>query len=177
MPLPHTHTLTRDTCSLPLLSVCSTEGAQPPHRTGGVPVYTFSSDCISCVALHHLPCSTTFCCMRALRWWCVRVASLLLGKPDGGSASSGCVVPSFQGAVPAHCITTVAGGWAVEMGRPDMGRWTTSGEGRRGAQETEVQCRHPWYLAVVLPCNPVRGRVMTIPVIILGLATSAHMYQ
>ena len=70
--------------------------------------------------------------------------------------------PPFRGQFLHIASTTVGGGWAVEMDRPGMGHGTTSGEGRGVTQETETRRHHPSCLAVVLPCNPVWGRVMAI---------------
>ena len=66
----------------------------------------------------------------------------------------------FEGQFLRIASTAIASSWMVEMGHPDMGRRTTSGEGRGAAQETETRRRHPSRLAVVLPCNRAGGHVM-----------------
>ena len=71
--------------------------------------------------------------------------------------------PPFGGLILRIAPAAVASGWAVLMGRPDMGRRTTSGEGRGAAQETEARRRHPSCLTVVLPRDRVWGRVMALP--------------
>ena len=73
----------------------------------------------------------------------------------------------FEGQFLRIASTAVASGWMVEMGHPDMGRRTTSGEGRGAAQETETRRRHPSRLAVVLPRIRAWGRVMVLLVAIV----------
>ena len=139
---------------------------QPPHQTGGVrgcqappvPVYASLSDCVTCVALRHLPCSTTLCCARV----CPRVVRRR-GIDDPWQADwRSCLLldawyTPFAGQFLRIASIAVACGWMVEMGHPDMGRRTTSGEGRGAAQETETRRRHPSRLAVVLPRNWAGG--------------------
>ena len=75
----------------------------------------------------------------------------------------GALYPPFGGLILRIAPAAVADGWAVLMGHPDMGRRTTSGEGRGPAQETEARHHHSSCLAVVLPHDRVRGRVMALP--------------
>ena len=83
----HTHTHT----TLLLATARSLDWAFYRGGRGGfaprVPMYASPSDNVSCVALHHLPCSTTWCCLRAFPRWCIRVALPIHGKQIGGSAS------------------------------------------------------------------------------------------
>ena len=73
----------------------------------------------------------------------------------------------FEGQFLRIASTTVACGWMVEMGHPDMGHRTTSGEGCGATQETETRRRHPSCLVVVLPRNQAGGRVMALLVAII----------
>ena len=161
----HTHIHT-----LPLLvrsTAHSTKGGFPGGFAPPVPVYVFPFDCVTCVALHHLPCSTTWCYARvflggASEWHRRSMASRLEVLPPAG-----CMVHPFRGQFLRIASIAIACGWMVEMGHPGMGHRTTSGEGCGATQETETRHRHPSRLAVVLLRNRAWGRVMVLLVAIV----------
>ena len=151
----HTLTLFPSPCHCSFARLHALQGGAGGQSPPG-PGVRFISEYVSCITLRHLPCRTTLCCTRALHGWRVGVASL--APWQAGSRLRlfmGAQYPPFGGLILRIAPAAVAGGWAVQMGRPDMGCRTTSGEGHGAAQETETRRRHPSCLAVVLLCDRV----------------------